>query len=218
MEFLTGHFDTELFLKFAAAFVALTNPLYAVPIFLGLTQGFTPQERRKTAHVVALTVFVSATVALLIGEEILSFFGISVSAFQIAGGIIVLGIGLSMLNDAAPEVSLAEESGRSQEGRNIAVVPMSIPLTFGPGGFAIMILFAQLVSDSEELVTLLPVILGVSVLIWLGLLFADPIARCLGSTVISVIAKIMAIILVAIAVEMVINGSFKAFHDQFTNS
>lgn len=215
LEILIGHFDATLSLKFAAAFVALTNPLYGIPIFLGLTRELTPQERRKTAHIVALTVFVAATVALLIGEEILGFFGISISAFQIAGGVIVLGIGLSMLNATRSDGNLAEKNSAPETGKNIAVVPMAIPLTFGPGGFATMILFAHLLSDQGELVTLIPVVLGVSLLTWLGLLFADPIARLLGTTVISVITKIMAIILVAIAVEMVIEGSFQAFHDHF---
>ncbi len=208
-------FDFQFFLKFTAAFVALTNPLYGIPIFLGMTHDYTPQQRRKTANVVALTVFVSASVAALLGEEILAFFGVDVAAFQIAGGIIVLGIGLTMLS----ETPVAADAKATADGHNkrsgIAVVPLSIPLTVGPGSFATIILFAHVQSDGSEIMTMIPAIIGVSLLVWIGLLFADPISRLLGVTVISVITRIMAIVLSAVAVEMVIKGSLQAYKDHF---
>lgn len=216
MESLLGQFNPGLFLKFGAALVALVNPLYGIPIFLGMTKGYSPAQRRRTAHIIAATVLVSATVATVIGEEILRFFGIGVPAFQIGGGIIVLLVGLSMLQD---NTSAGDEKAR-QEGHekdsDIAVVPLSIPLTIGPGSFATIILFAHLMGDAGELVTMLPVIMLISILVWLGLLFADPISRLLGNTAISVITRIMAIILVAVAVEMVLNGGVSFYHNHFT--
>lgn len=177
-----------------------------------MTKGYSPAERRRTAHVIAATVLVAATIATVIGEEILHFFGISVPAFQIGGGIIVLLIGLSMLHD---NTSAGDEKA-TQEGhekdKNIAVVPLSIPLTLGPGSFVTIILFAHLLGDGGELVTMLPVIVLISLLVWLGLLFADPISRLLGNTAISVITRIMAIILVAVAVEMALNGAVSFYH------
>ena len=91
METYLGFFHADLFLKFAVALVALLNPLYGIPIFLGMTKGYTQKQRSRTANIIVLTVFVAAVVVTLIGEEILGFFGIDVAAFQIAGGIIVLG-------------------------------------------------------------------------------------------------------------------------------
>ena len=207
-------FQPDLFFKFAAALIAMLNPLYCVPIFIGMTREHTTAEKRRIATVVGLTVFVAATIAALIGEEILGFFGISVPAFQIAGGIIVLGIGLSMMR-AEPRAAgddKAQAAG-GKDGASIAVVPLSIPLTIGPGAFVTIILFAHLLDDGSELFTMLPVIFGISFLIWIALIFAEPIARMLGETVISVIIRIMAILLTAVAVEMIINGAFHAYQN-----
>ncbi|MCR9137166.1 MAG: MarC family protein [Alphaproteobacteria bacterium] len=219
MESLTGLFDSEHFLKFAVALVALLNPLYGIPIFLGLTKGYTPAERSRTANIITLTVFIAATVATLVGEEILAFFGINVPSFQIAGGIIVLGIGLSMLNDE-PRSSgdaKAHEAGAEKKS-NIAIVPLSIPLTIGPGCFATIILFAHLMDDGSEIVTMLPAVVLICLLLWAGLYFADSISRLLGETVISVVTRIMALILTAVAVEMIINGGIQVYQTHFAHT
>lgn len=216
---LSELFHQTIFLKFAAALVALLNPIYGIPVFLGMTQGYSPEERKRTASVIALAVVTAAVVATFIGEEILRFFGISVPAFQIAGGIIVLGIGLSMLKDDPPAEGDSKAAAAGQKKhKNIAVVPLAIPLTIGPGSFATIILFTHLLDDSSEIVTLLPVVIGICLLVWLGLLFADPIARFLGNTVISVITRIMAIILAAVAVEMIINGVVQAYQVHYPHA
>lgn len=206
------YFHADVFFKFIAALVALLNPLYGIPVFLTLTEGDSPAERRRTATVVGITVFIAATIATLVGEEILSFFGISVPSFQIAGGIIILGIGLTMMKDDERSTADTRAKETAREGqRRIAVVPLSIPLTIGPGAFATIILFAHLLDNPGEIATMLPVVAGVSLAVWLGLLFADPISKFLGETLINVVTRIMAIMLSAIAVEMVIDGAFQAF-------
>ncbi|MGI9400961.1 MAG: MarC family protein [Rhizobiaceae bacterium] len=212
---MTELFNTDVFLKFAAAFVAMVNPLYGIPIFLGMTRKNTPEERRRFATIIGITVFVAATICLLVGEEILRFFGITVPSFQIAGGIIVLGIGLSMLrDDGRSRGDQKAQDSADSDNQNIAVVPLSIPLTIGPAGFATIILFAHLLDDGEELVTMLPIVVLVSLTIWLGLIFADPIAKFLGNTVISVVTRIMAILLTAIAVEMIFNGAIQIYENR----
>ena len=200
-------FHPDVFLKFLAALLALLNPLYGIPIFLSMTKNFSPSERNRTAVVVSLTVAITATVATLIGEEILAIFGIDVPAFRIAGGIIILGIAVAMLKADDPSAgdSKAASEGHSRK-RSIAIVPLAIPLTIGPGVIATVILFAHRLDEAGEIVTLMPVVLGVSLLIWLGLRFAGPIAELLGETVITVVTRVMAIILAAVAVEMVIEG------------
>ena len=205
-------FVTNIFLKFAAALIALINPLYAIPIFLSLTSEYTPAERRRIANIVGLTVLVAAIICTAIGEEILSFFGITVPAFQIAGGIIILGIGLSMLRDDERSTGDQKAKGAAEgQNKNIAIVPLSIPLTIGPATFATIIMFAHLLDDGQEIGTMFPIIVIISLAIGLGLLFADPISKFLGETVMSIITRIMAILLTAIAVEMMFNGAMQAW-------
>lgn len=211
-----GVFDGALLLKFFIALFALLNPLYGVPVFLSMTKGFTPAERRKTAHTVGITSVVVAIVALLIGEEFLALFGVNVAAFQIAGGIIVLGVALSMLKDpVSPKANSAEPNaqGSSADGsqtRSIAIVPLTIPMIVGPGVIAAVILFTQQIGDKGEVATLMPVVIVMCFLVWLGLLFAETISKFLGDSFINAMTRIMAIILAAVAVEMVIQGTVHA--------
>ncbi len=210
------HFDEALFWSFFAAMIALLNPLYAIPVFLGLTEDFTPAERRAAALVASATVTITALLSLLIGEEILAVFGIDIPSFRVAGGIIILLIGLAMLNAAPRPPGDAEAADRAQGAkRGIAVVPLAIPLTIGPGTIATAIVFAHEADNATELATLVPVVLIVSGIVALGLFFAEPISRRLGPSVISVVTRIMAIVLTAVAVEMMISGGADAIRSHF---
>lgn len=204
---LSSLFHEDVFLKFLASLLALLNPLYGIPVFLSMTEGYSSTERARTALIVSATVTITALVALLAGEEILGVFGIDVPSFRIAGGIIILGIALAMLKADEPSAGDAKaiSEGHARK-RNIAVVPLAIPLTIGPGAIATAIVFAHQLDDSSEIVTLVPAVLAVCFLMWLGLRFAVPISGFLGPTVISVITRIMAIILAAIAIEMIALG------------
>jgi multiple antibiotic resistance protein len=116
---------------------------------------------------------------------------------------------------SAGDVKAASEA-HERKG-NIAIVPLAIPLTIGPGAIATVIVFARRLDDRSEIVTLVPVVLGVCFLVWLGLRFAAPIAALLGDTVISVITGIMAIILAAVAIEMVIAGVIDVVDQHYPN-
>lgn len=213
---VTALFHQDVFFKFLAALLALLNPLYGIPIFLSMTAGYSPAERQRTALIAAGAVTVTGIVAVVIGEEVLAIFGIDIPAFRIAGGIIIFGIALAMLqaDDRSASDAKAAAAGHARQG-NIAVVPLAIPLTIGPGAIATAIVFAHQLDDGSEIVTLVPVVMGVCFLVWLGLRFAAPIAAFLGETVISVITRIMAIILAAVAIEMVITGAVQVIDGHY---
>lgn len=218
MEALVSAFDGDVTLKFAAALLALVNPMYGIPIFLSMTAGFTPEQRKRTALLAALTVAVTGVVVTVLGEEFLALFGIDVPSFRVAGGIIILGIALAMLKAEPYSSKDANTASDTNLGnKDIAIVPLAIPLTIGPGTIATLIVFAHGLEDSQEVVNMLPVVLGVSLLIWAGLRYASPIAESLGDTVISVMTRIMAIILAAIAVEMVFTGALDLVDNHFPN-
>lgn len=107
---MTSMFDQAVFLKFLAALLALLKPLYGIPIFLGMTQGFSPAERNRTALITSFAITMTALISLLVGEEILALFGIDVPSFRIAGGLIILGIAFAMLR--------AEDRRRAMPGRS----------------------------------------------------------------------------------------------------
>ncbi len=204
-------FNQAVFLKFLAAILAIFNPLYNIPIFLSMTKNCSAAERRRVAMIVSVSVTVIALIAVVIGEEVLAIFGIDVPAFRIAGGIIIFGIGMSMLkaDGRAPGDQAALEDGHEHK-LNFAVVPLAIPLTIGPGTIAITIVFSHQLSSGAEVVTLGSAVLIACSVVALGLLFADRISRLVGDTMINVLTRIMAILLVAVAVEMVLTGTFNA--------
>ena len=209
-------FDQAVFLKFLAALLAIFNPLYGIPIFLSMTDGYSEPERKRVALIVTGTVVIISLVVVLIGEEILAVFGIDVPSFRIAGGLIILGIGMSMLNVSgrAPGDEQAAQEGHKKES-NIAVVPLAIPLTFGPATIATTIVFAHTLPDGAEIVTLGSAILIACAFVGIGLLFAVPISRFLGPTMINVLTRVMGIILVAVAIEMMLTGAFDAFDARY---
>ena len=90
--------DFTPFLKLFVALVALSHPFWGTPVFLSLTAGFTPEERRRTALITPCAVAATALVTLLLGQGLLAFFGIHVPSFRIAGGIIILLMALTMLS------------------------------------------------------------------------------------------------------------------------
>ena len=209
-------FHPDIFAKFFAALLALVNPAYTIPVFLSLTQDYTLRERQRTALVVMFTVIVAGLVAVLVGEEILAAFSIGVPALRVAGGIIIFGIALAMLRADEPSAGDARATAEAcQHKKSIAVVPLGIPLAMGPGGIATAIIFANELNDAGEIATLGLGVLAVGLILGVGLLFAAPIAAFAGPTVIDVVTRVMAIILAAVAVEMVFSGAFDAIEQRY---
>lgn len=204
-------FNQAIFFKFLGAALAIFNPLFNIPIFLSMTSNCTKAERLRVAIIVTIAITIIAMIAVVTGEEILAIFGIDVPSFRVAGGIIIFGIGMSMLNaeDRAKGDQTAAAEGHERK-MNFAVVPLAIPLTIGPGMITTTIVFSHQLSDGAEVVTLGSAALIACAIVGVGLIFADQISNLLGKTMISVITRIMAIILVAISVEMVLTGIFSS--------
>jgi MarC family membrane protein len=202
-------FDNDLFLDVFIALFALLNPLFAIPVFLGLTSEFAAGERQRTAAVAALTTLIALVVAALIGDQILELFGVHVESFQIAGGLIVLTIALSMLKGESEEDEEAKEvieQKAASDNRNIAVYPLAIPLLAGPGVFVTTIVFSSRLSTTGEFVAFGAAILSIVLVLWLAMAFATTAARFLNKIAISIGTKILGILLAAVAVEMIITG------------
>src|SRR5918996_1595973 len=135
---------SEEFLRFAAALFAIMNPFGNIAIFLSITADRSAAERRRIATMTALAVLITLLVAAVLGEQILALFDITVGAFQIAGGIIILILALSMLQAQQSGVHHSpqeEDAGKAKD--NPAVFPLAIPMIAGPGSMATVILYAQ---------------------------------------------------------------------------
>ena len=206
-------FDQDLFLDLFIALFALLNPLYAIPVFLGLTSDYTGPQRQMTAAVAALTTLIALIVAALVGYQILQLFGIHVPAFQIAGGLIVLTIALGMLKGESEEDEDAKEAIKEKHampGKSIAVYPLAIPLLAGPGVFVTTIVFSSRVDSTGGSMGghlgLIAAIAAVVFVLWLSMAFATTAARFLNKTAVNIGIKIVGILLAAVSVEMILTG------------
>ncbi|MBN2428922.1 MAG: YchE family NAAT transporter [Deltaproteobacteria bacterium] len=195
------------YIKILIGLIAIVNPFGAVPLFISLTAGAESRERHKIINIVAIAVTVILLVALLIGEELLQFFGISINSFRVAGGILLLLMSVSMLNaKLSPTVQTKEEAEESKEKESIAVVPLAMPLLAGPGAITTVIIDAHKGSGAGHYLTSAVLILFLSLLIWMVLRLSPFITRHISATGINVFTRIMGLLLAAIAVEFMANG------------
>ena len=177
-----------------ALFIIL-DPIGNIPIFMGLTKEMSREDRGKvfrTATLVGLLLLLTFTIA---GNEIFRFFGITIHSFMIAGGILLLIIAIRIL--ISGELKEAASSPES-----IGAVPIAMPLLVGPGAMTATILTLQ---TSGIAVTLVTVLINF-VIIWGIFHFMDPIYKFLGETGSLVIARVLALIIAAIAVGYVLEG------------
>jgi multiple antibiotic resistance protein len=204
-------FNQDLFVSSFIALFALLNPFYTVPVFLSLTADHSHAGRRRTAAVAAMTVLCALLVAALVGDQVLDLFGIHVAALQIAGGLIVLTLAFGILKGEAEEErdakeALEEEAKTAAADKSIAVYPLAIPLLAGPAVFVTTVVFSSQVDVIGDMFGLASAIVAISLVTWIGMALATPMARLLNKTAINIGTRILGILLAAIAVEMILAG------------
>jgi multiple antibiotic resistance protein len=195
------------YLKFFAGLVAILNPIGVIPIFINLTYNQTAAERNRTALVSAVTVGVVLAVSLLCGELILNFFGISVASFQVAGGILILLNSMSMLQAKMGATRQTEEEAQeTAEREDVAVVPIGVPLTAGPGAISTVILYGHKPALFGSSVILIGGIAVVALIVWMAFRLAPLISRALSRTGINIVTRLMGLIMAAIGIEFIASG------------
>lgn len=196
------------YIRILIGILAIVNPIGAIPVILGATEGDCPSDRRKTVKTAAITVFVTLLLVTWVGNAVLRFFGIGIPAFRVGGGILILIMAISMLSARTNRIKHGPDEARYVHDReSIGVVPIGIPLLSGPGAIALVIVETQRVPEvlHQGLMSLL--ILIVAATVWLTLNLSDPIGRRLGKTGINIATRLMGLILAAIAVEFIAAGA-----------
>lgn len=193
--------------KIFIALIALVNPLGVLPMFISLTQDFTPAQKQRAIRTAAFTVVAVITTCALLGEQIIKFFGISTASLQVAGGLLILLMSLSMLN-AQPSgaKTTAEERDEAEHKDTIGVVPLGIPLLTGPGAMSTVIVLAGKSHHASDYAALIGSGVVIAALVWLTLQMAQPIARFMGRTGINIATRIMGLLVAAVAVEFIVEG------------
>ena len=197
----------ELLLFFVGSFVSLfsiVDPLLAVPVFASLTQKYTPKQKKETAKRAALYVFWILVIFLIAGGLILKFFGISLEGLRIAGGLMIIGSAIEMLQKK--ERLLPQEQQESEIKDDIAFSPLAMPLLSGPGSIAVII---GMTTDAKSWIhypIILFIILLVALICYIFLRLAHIISQKMGSTAMTSFNRIMGFILLCIGVQYIVNG------------
>ncbi|MFZ4522445.1 MAG: MarC family protein [Bacteroidales bacterium] len=190
-------------------FFAMLNPIGNIPVFLGMVQDFDKKTQNKVALRATITAFTIIAIFCIFGHIIFRIFGITVPAFQIAGGIIVFIIGFQMLNAKENPIhaqTLDEKEQMLKIAHDMAITPLGIPLLAGPGTISTAMNFVG-AEKSVTNVILVIVIFGLMCLITYVLFISSRvIANKINPSMLKVVSRIMGLILAVIAVQMMING------------
>lgn len=193
--------------KIFTAMLVIVNPVGAMPMFASLTATHSLRQRRRTASIAALTVGLVLIAACLVGEPVLRGFGISISSFQVGGGILILLRATAMMYATpASAEQTPEEEKEAGEKDSIGVVPLGVPLLAGPGAISTVIIYAHASTDWFHSVVLVAASLVVAVAVWIALRLAIPAGALLGTTGINIATRLMGLLLAAIAVEFIAKG------------
>jgi len=204
---------TELFVSALISFFVLIDPPGSAPIFAGLTDGASPQQRRA---MVIRAVLIAGAVLIgfgLVGRPLLQALGISMDAFRIAGGVMLFAIAIEMVYDRRTErrEERAEAARADPKVEDISVFPMAIPMIAGPGSIAsIMLAMSRAPSLAAQALVLLALAL-ILALTLVALLTAGPVMRALGDKVEAAVTRLLGVILAALAAQFIIDGIRGAF-------
>ena len=197
------------FNTFVAIFV-IVDPFAVVPIYLSLTEGYSPVALRQTRHKATKIALAILCTFGLTGMGIFRVFGITLPAFQIAGGILLLLLGIAQLNASRSRVQ-PEEQYEGMAREDISVFPLGMPLLAGPGAISTVVLFASEAKGIGQMTGLIFAIAGALGASHLTLKGAPLLYKVLGRTGLNLLTRIMGVILTAVAVQFILNGILGAF-------
>ena len=185
----------------------LVDPFAALPTFLAITEGADEVRRRRIAFKGSLTALIVLGSFALAGEEIFRIFGISLPAFELAGGVVLLLIGLDMLE--AKRSATQETAGdtvAAAQKEDAGIVPLGVPMLAGPGAItSVMVLVGQ-AQTHWQMVAILVSILITATACYFVLGHSNRVVQLIGDTGIRILVRIMGLLLVALAAQYFVNG------------
>ncbi|MCF7807372.1 MAG: MarC family protein [Candidatus Marinimicrobia bacterium] len=183
--------DLSAFMHSFVTLLVIMDPFGGLPVFMTLTKDYSPERQQKSAHRAIRVSFLLLTVFVFVGKGVLDFFSISLFSFQVGGGLILLIIGLMYVLN----INQHEDVNYEKD----IVVPMATPLIAGPGAITAIIL---LVAQYGILVPYVAMIANL-VIFWVAMYYARHINKALGEQGLEIMSRIMGLLLVALAIEMI---------------
>ena len=189
---------------------AVANNIPAIPLYINIINHLNPDDRHKICRTATLTAFLTMFIAMFAGLAILNFFEISVPAFRIAGGLLLINTGFGMLN--SEQKTVAATPMAMSKIISTAVIPIGIPMTTGAGTMTTIILFSETSHDKPYLnFPLIAAILTMTAIIYFAFRHAPKIVQWLDVTGLDVLTKIFGLITLALGIQFILTGVTGAF-------
>jgi multiple antibiotic resistance protein len=204
---------THSLVALSAIFVVV-DPLAAIPFFLAMTSDQSPEQRRETARRAAIGAWLILTAFGLLGALLFRLLGISIPAFKLAGGVLLLLIAIDMIRTAPSAARITPpEVEAGAEKDDVAIVPLAMPLLAGPGSIATVIVLMGRVQPKQWW-NGLPVLVAIALVAlatYLTLSAANRVERVLSRTGMNILERVAGMLLAAIALQFMIDGAGEAF-------
>ncbi len=205
----------DLYIATLASLFSVVNPLGAVPVYLAMTPDYEYKQRTKTAFFTSLYFILILMGFFLLGSYILSFFGISINAMRIAGGLVILNSGYTLLSGDMGSKRGIDESVKKEakEQEDISFTPMAMPLLSGPGSISLLISLNASHPAIDSTLVIASVIVTTGIIVYLILRLAPFLSNLLGVSGLKAVTRIMGFIVMAIAIQYIITGVYNLIQD-----
>ena len=203
--------DNATFQHYLIGLLAIGNNVSSMGAYLAQTQGLARRRIWQVIFLTTLVCFVFLVLFMLFGTAVLNFFGISISSFEIAGGLLLGGVGMEMMGaaihgPAAHKLVDMPQQDNFHTALSNAVVPIGIPLTVGAGTASAVVLFANAAASNGSGASLLAAILALVLINAVVFRFATTVMRRVGPLGLTIFTKIMGLFTLSIGVEFVVQG------------
>ncbi len=190
-----------------ASLFSVVNPLGAIPMFLTLTADETREERNHTSLMTSIYFVIILMSFFWAGTYILGFFGVSIFALRIAGGIVIMMSGFALLNGNTTKKRVGEKVRKEAiEKEDVSFTPMAMPMLSGPGSISLLIGYFTEYEELSSKFVIAGVIAFTGILIYFILRSSPLLFKLLGESGLKAVARIMGFIVLAIGVEYIISG------------
>ena len=187
-------------------FFAIMNPIGNAPIYIGLVEGYSDAEKGRIARKSVLFAFIIVSIFVILGGIIFKVFGITIQAFQIAGGILLFLVGYQLLHGNESRMHHPNPNEKVGGSNDVAISPLAVPILAGPGTISSALSFTATNSTPSHVAVVVGVFAFVCLLTYLAFVYSEKIMALLKPDLIKVASRLMGLILTIIAVQMMILG------------
>lgn len=203
--------DLSVFLTILIGLFSLINPMSALPVYIGLTQDFTEENKLRTLKKTCVYILIICLVSYFLGVYLLHFFGITIPSLRVAGGLIIFRSGWQLLNVTHKKEVRGSVNDETDRKEDISFSPLAMPLLAGPGSMSFLItLYASRKNTWHEAlwqdIAAVSAIVIVAFSIYFIFKFAPRMMKYTGPAGLASLSKVMGFLVIGIGVEMIISS------------